>query len=495
MRIRTRGLLIASGQGLTQVSALVLSVALVRIISPGAFGTYRQGLLVYTTLGAMLSLQIEQSLYYFVPSLAAEQRRPLLAQSIGLTTGFAALVGAALFFASDLFAELLNNPELAAPLRALALLPLVDRINLLVPGFMIGIDRALRGVVYTVISSLLRVVVVLTAFLHGFELTEVFHLMVMTSGVVAVFAIGDMLRLSSGPWRIGADLVRSQLVYTLPLWLTGAVGILNRQYDKFLISGNFDPATYAVYFCGAIELPIVQLVTTSLTSASMPNLVTLASQGRMQETLRLWQEIARKSSLVIFPTFAFFVVVRDDFMVALYGESYAAAADPFGIYLLTLPLRVGVYAAIFRASAQTRDIAWSAILMLAVNVLVSSGLVWIGGQSHLAFVGPAIGTVAATVSAVVFLLLRLRRLSGADFGALMRWRELGRLFFLCLGTALVTLLLPLSELSLFVRLATRLCVFATLFGIAVRATGLLTEDERQTIRSALRRALSLIGAR
>lgn len=92
MRVRTRSLVIMLGQGITQASAIAVGIVLVRIISQETFGSYRQVLLVYTTLAALVSLQLDQSLYYFVPKLAPERRRALLAQTLGTAL---ALVSAA----------------------------------------------------------------------------------------------------------------------------------------------------------------------------------------------------------------------------------------------------------------------------------------------------------------------------------------------------------------------------------------------------------------
>ena len=51
MRIRTRSLVILANRGFVQSSVLLLSVILVRIVTPEVLGSYRQVMLVLTVAG------------------------------------------------------------------------------------------------------------------------------------------------------------------------------------------------------------------------------------------------------------------------------------------------------------------------------------------------------------------------------------------------------------------------------------------------------------
>jgi O-antigen/teichoic acid export membrane protein len=487
MRIRNRSLVIMLGQGITQVSALAVGVVLVRIISQETFGTYRQVLLVYMTLSALLSLQLDQSLYYFVPKLESDSRRALLAQT--LAGALALALGAALVMlaAAGPIAVFFENPDLARLLRVFSLFPFAEGVAVLVPAWMIGLDRALRSSVYGIAKALGRFAVVVGAFAAGAGMETVLWLLIASSAAIALVGALDMLRLSgAGALQIHAPLCREQLGYAVPLWLGSVTGTLNLQYDKLLISAAFDPATYAVYFCGAIELPVVALVTGSVSAALMPSLVASTREGRVDEAVRLWQEGVRKCSLVILPCFAFFLPASLDTMRLLYGEDYAAAAGPFAIYLFLLPVRVAVYATLFRAIGRTRPVAISGLISLSVNVAVSTALVWAGRGTRLGFLGPSIGTVVADFAAAGYLLVGLRAASGLRISQLMRWAELARTLALCsaAGAAIGVLgRAALAGLPVAGRLAIEAGVFAVLLAAGFLATGQLRRDERELLRA------------
>ncbi len=104
MRIRTRSILIMTFQGITQATQVILGMVLVRLISKEMLGSYRQVALSYALIAGIFSLQLESSLYYFLPKLGSERRRELLTQTL-LTTGLLSLViSLAMFLTAGLFA-------------------------------------------------------------------------------------------------------------------------------------------------------------------------------------------------------------------------------------------------------------------------------------------------------------------------------------------------------------------------------------------------------
>jgi len=487
MRIRTRSLVILLGNGAYQSATLILSVVLVRIISQETFGTYRQVLLVYTTLFALLSLQLDTTLYYFVPRSIGNARRRLALQTSALSAALGFVTGGLMFFSAGMIASFFENKDLTTPLRVFSLFPIADGLTILTPAFMASVDRAVRAAVYGMLRALLRLVVVIPAFLAGAELESVLAMVVGVTFLLALAGIVDMVWLSRGKseTKIPAGW-RDQVGYALPLWLASVAGIMNLQYDKLLISVAFDPVMYAVYFCGALQIPVVALVHRSLSAATMPNLVAMAESGRRREALDLWQEATRKAGLVILPTFGFLLVVSQELMLFLYGPDYQDAAGPFTVYLFLLPLRIAVFATLFRAFGRTRPIAVGGVLSFMSNVAISTTLVYGAYGSYLAFIGPSIGTVASHLISAVYLLSGLRRLAGVDLSQILRWRELGELLALSAGSGVLAYLLPLGEQPLVVELLGRAAAYGCAFVLGLVGFGLLRDDEKTMIRNWLR---------
>ncbi len=494
MSIRKRSLIIMLSRIFSQATTVVLGVILVRMISEHTLGTYRQTFLVYYFVAAILAFRLETSLYYFVPNVGPDKRRLLVIQTVLATVAVALMMGGVLFFGSGVAARVLNNPELSSLVRVLWLYPLVHGLSLLIPAYMISVDRAARAGVYSAAAGVARAAVVVTAFALGLSLPVVLRLAVVAVGAVAAVGCLEMVRFSPrGAFRFDRGLAIQQFRYTWPLWLTTAVRVVNVRFDKFLISNVFDPATYAVYSCGAFEIPIAFLVTSSIGAAMMPTLVTLAREDRVLEVLSIWREAARKGGLVVFPCFALLLPLSRDLVVLLYREGYAMAAWPFAIYLFELPIRVVLYSSFLRAVGRTRPIAVAAAIGLIVNVVVSVLLVRAGGRSFLSFIGPSIGTVCSAAASSSYLIHSIGVSAGIPVSRVMPWRGLGQMFLVSAAAGVVTHLVPLPDLPLVASLLIRVAVFTGTLALALRLTGILRPDEKQLLLAPLL-ALSRLGA-
>ncbi len=490
MRIQTRSIVIMFSKALAQASTIALAIILVRIVDQEVFGTYRQLILVFTTVSSLLSLQLEASLFYYVPKISGLELRSLAVQTTLFGLFASAVSALVIFFGAGLIAEQFSNPDLVTPLRVMALYPLTEKILILAPTFMISVDRVIRASVYSLVASVGRVIATVAAFATGASLTNVVWAMVGISALVTTTAIIDMIRLTpAAPIKFDKSLVRGQLSYCLPLFATALVGVLNIQYDKLLIVNYFkDAALYGVYSNGAMELPVVVIVTSSVTSAIMPNLVSLVHAGKLREAIAIWQEAARKCSFVILTAFAFLLSMPGEFMVMLYGIEYAEATWPFLVYLMILPIRVTLYASLLRAAGDTRSIAVIAAISMVLNVILSTVLIFAGGGGLFSFMAPSIGTFFAIMATAALLLRRVCAKTGVPAGDIMRWGELSRMLLLALAASAITQFVPTPSFptmsltfSLAAMFVIRGFVFAILMLVISWISGFLNPDEKRLI--------------
>lgn len=469
--------------GVTQTTQLITGIILVRLISKEMLGDYRQVMLVYTLIAAIFSLQIENSLYYFLPKFGLNKRREIVAQTL-LTTGFCSLLIAIVMFCSaDLFAKNFNNPNIAMWIRIYACFPIFDRIVQLVPAFLISLDKAQFSGLYSTLSTVSMVSTVVVLFALGYGITQAILGNILVEAVFAFIGILLMMHFSPiGNWRINKTLLLEQLNYCWPLMATTAIGIINLKLDGLLISYYFSKEVYAVYSIGAVELPLVALFTSSLSSAIMPNMVTEADQGRKLNTLSIWHEAARKSSLFIFPAFAFFLVCGYDFIILFYTQNYSSATLPFLIYLTKLPFRVAIYGAIFRAMGLTKPLFIAALLSLITNLCVGISLLYLGQHSLLSYIGPSVGSVMGTLVSVYYLLSKLSKNLDICFREVMRWKELGRILAISLFCGILLWLTPIPPENLFVKMVLSFVVYIIYFFITLVLTKSLHSDEWELIR-------------
>lgn len=502
MRIRYRTLLIAASKGATQLVTIGSVMALVRLISQEEVGTYRQVMLVIVFLTSILGMNLPASLFYFVPKLGPDHRRPLVYHLMLLTLASAAVTALLVFFGADIIADRFDNPDLAPLLRIASVYPFARLFLSQVPAFFISIDRAGRAGAYTLLSEGFRAGIVVSMAWAGEPLTTIFYWMVAGSLVLAVVGLIDMYRLSPGRgWpSLDRGLIDQVLGYVLPMLAATAVGIINRHLGSLMISVIFDPERYAVYSCGAMQLPAVGIITSSIFTAIMPNLVTLWEEKRKQKVLDLWEVAVRKASLIVFPCFAVFLVCSGDLMLLLWGRGYEDSRWPFMVYLFELPMRVAIYGSLLRAIGRTKPIAVGAVIALVANFATSISLIvlartFLGPDSLLAFVAPAIGTEMATFASIVYLLRKIGQDMQVSQRELMPWKDLIRIMSLCLLAGLVIYVLPLDSLSLLTRLIVQAVVFLAVLAILLLATGTLHDDEKKILAGPLRWVSRVVKSR
>ncbi len=484
MNIRTRSVIIMLSQGILKASTLILSIVLVRIVTQETYGTFRQVNLVYLTLAGLLSMQLQNSFYYFIPQLNPLSRRYLLTQTIYTSCVISLVIAALMFFASGFIAQYFDNPRLALLCRIFALYPFVERLFFITPSFMISMDKAVSAGLYSLAASLGRILTVTAVFLLGYDLVTALWAVIGFGVILAAVSLIHMYRLTEGrSWGIDRKLWCEQLMYVLPLLAANLVGVTNLQLNKILISLFFSPEKYAVYDVGTIELPFVTIVTFSLTNAILPDLVRMYKEGHLMRALGTWQEAARKSSFVIFPCFVFLLFFAHEIIVFCFGEDYSLASWPFRIFLFSMPIRIAVYATMFRVVNKNKYIAYNAVLELVINFLISLSLLYLGGNTLLAFVGPTIGMVLAGWVAWIYMLVKLKSIMNISFRQVMRWGEHVRLLAIFTGCGLAAWLCPLPVSSLLLFLLIKGVLFVALSFAVLLATRSFSAEELKILRN------------
>ncbi len=475
MRIRTRAVLIALTRIGQALVGMVLSIVLARTLDKTAFAAYQQVFLVGGFLAGLLAPHLSSSLYYFlVRDRPHGCRRHFIdnAAALVVVTGLASL---AMWLFADPIAEGMNHPEIASDLRLFAPYPLLFGLMGQIQPALIAVDQGWVATRQLGIGFALRLVAVLSVVALGGGVAAVLLAQVGATALTCAIAAPVVWRALTGEAerpRLGR--MREQLTYTLPLAGAAIIGTVNVQLDRFLVSFFCAPEVFAVYSVGSIELPLIGFVTAALGTAILPDLVALNQKGDLKGVRRLWEASVEKSAIVLIPATCFLLPFATDLMVTLYGASYADAAWPFAIYLLRLPLRVVSYGMLWRALNRNENTIGAIVLALLVNLGVGAGLLMAFGDHPLAFVAPAIGSVAATVAASAWQQRIVTRVFGQP---MLPLAFCGRVFAASFVALVPALPLLAFELPAAVRLALAAAAFGVAFALVGTARGLVTRDE------------------
>ena len=475
---------IFAGGLVAQASSVILLAGLTRLVTKGQLGAYQQLTLLYGIVSPLLVAGIPTALLYFIPR---SHGRPEIRSWVG--TAYLVLGTLGLLFSITTalarvpIAAALGNAHLAPVLLVFAPYPGLAFVASVLSPTLVALGRAALATMVGVTGSILSVTCVLAAVSVQPDATYIAGALVIGQACFTVLSVLTVSRVIGieFSWRGIRGRSLALLKFGVPLALTGLAGMLAFQFDRLVVSRNFSAALYAVYAVGAVELPISVLVQQAVNSTLMPALTRHYLAGDVSGMASLWRRAVRRSSLVLLPTFVFFMLTAPAAVRLLYGASYAESAVMFRIYLFLVPLRVATYGIITQAIGRTRINLIGSFVFLGSNAVLVLALV-----GPLGLPGPAVATVAATAGLAGYYLVRLRRVLNLSIRALFPWRALAANLAVSVVAALPAALLVLLGVHGLIQLLIVGVLYPPCYLGLLMLTRRLDETEVQALRRAFR---------
>jgi O-antigen/teichoic acid export membrane protein len=181
----------------------------------------------------------------------------------------------------------------------------------------------------------------------------------------------------------------------LSLLLSGSAQYI----DGFLISYNFNEASFAVFKYGAKELPFIGMLIVAFSNALTPKF------SKPENRLMAINELkagTNKLMNYMFPLSIVFVLSSKYLYPIVFNENFAESAIIFNIYILLVITRFLLPRTILIGIKDTRPIFYSSLFEIILNVLLSVIFIQLWGM-----IGVAIATVIAYLFDKLFLVFVL----------------------------------------------------------------------------------------
>jgi len=424
-------------------------------------GDYQTVWLPFNTCFLIFLFGIPQSIYYFYPRSDYNQRGAFVRHTVILLHILGVLFFIFLFFIAPYAGKLYKAPHLVSHFRWFA----VYGFAMVSAGFFdtlfIVMNRHRWQAVVMASEALLFFCVTVIPIVLGAGLITVFKCVTGLALVKWAFVLG-VLATERREFRLTWALpqwekIKAQLVYAAPLGLTAAAGYLSIYLDKNIIRGYFESDTYAIYFLGAMEFPLVAIVLSAINNVLVPEISRMHHEGQVQGIPGIWQRAIKKTSLLVLPLWVFLMIWAIEGYVLFYGEPYRASSLIFRIYLLKLPLRITAYNMILSVIGYPNLVFRIALMEMGINAVLSLTFIRWWGMP-----GPAIATVIATYFQVVLLTRTIRMKLGLRVRDIFPWRHLLKVLMLGLlagGISLIAYTVPVVYWI-------QLIIGGALFGIA-----------------------------
>lgn len=434
------------------VSAAVtfaLPLVLARLMTPAAFGTYKQFFLVAQTVLLVGQLGLTQSLYYFLPR--GRQRGAYVSQALLSVLCLGLLSGAALYLSAPALAAWLKDEMLMRVRLPLALYAGAMLATAPLEGTLTSEGRVGSAALSYVLTDVARTAaLILAARLIGG--TEAVFWAAM---VIAVLRVGALILLVADRTlpiaRPRRATFRAQLTFALPFAGASLLYVGQRFFSQYAVSAQFDTATYALFMVASFHLPVVDIVFTPITEVLMVRLGRAVASGRRATSaaaVEEWHDAMHKLAALLFPAACGAWLLGPRLLPILFTHKYDASVPLFMLATLEIPIWIVPVDALLRAAGDTRFLfAFNAARVVGTAISVLAGMHWFG------LAGAIGGTIFSETVARLAMLLRGRRFLGVSLRHMFRWADLGRIaaisLLACVPAWAVRLLVPGGKLMVF----------------------------------------------
>ncbi len=161
-------------------------------------------------------------------------------------------------------------------------------------------------------------------------------------------------------------LLRYQLAYALPFGMAVLVEIVQTSLPQYAVSHLFDPATFAIFAVGCLQIPLVDFAASPTSDVMMVKMQERLAERRKQAVVEIWHDTTWKLALLFFPLAAFLMVDAREFIVFLFTRRYIASAPIFMVWSAMILLTTLQVDGVMRVFAQTRFLLVLNLMRLAI---------------------------------------------------------------------------------------------------------------------------------
>ena len=488
MRLSHQVALATLSKTVKHISVFVLSIVLARTLTTENYGIYLQVQLIVSTLLYLAIFGVPHSIYFFLPR--SSQPRRLIGYSALALCAVAVLLASTLYANIKTISEMLSNPSLVdLAVISAGLLFFQIPIKLFEPA-MIAAKKVPTFVALNATFNFAFFFPIAIPALLGWTVADILASMLAFYIIQFLAIMTTLLMVTLGLKPVsGGDRYsfRDQVVYSVPIGLSGVVGEVSRQADKVIVGGFFDPSQYAIYTRGAMEIPLLNVISNSLHNIMMPRFVEAFRDGDKATLLDAWQSAIRMMAAFVYPACVLFVTTGDLFIPFLYSDRFAEASIIFQIYMLTLLVRVTTGDAILRAIGRTDVLLKLSVLAIGLNIALTVGLIKLLG-----IIGAPIATVLTSYFLVLVYVRIVARMLEIRVSDVFPWQSLARILSASIGAGLVASSVRLFDQPDSATLGASCVVFALSYLWLFRVASVFSGREKNAVRSLLPRRMRWI---
>ncbi len=311
---------LAISKGIERLSILAIHIGLSYILSRTYYGTFRQVLLIVNLLVPFFTLSLPMSIYYFFPTIKDKEKSSLIYGTILLLFVGGVILMFLLLGLKNFFGERFHNPILPSLLKIYALYGIIGVTISYYDALLVVLKKEKLLAVITIIFSIMMSIGAIFGAVLTKSVKFILQILLYLNALRLIIYILHTFNIIK-PEKISSTLLKKELNYSLPIFLTSICDVATLHVDKIIVSIFFSAQIYAIYVNGAFEIPFLAILWGSIAQVLIPEFASLWQARKKTRIIELWKNFITKVSIIIFPAFVFLFIFAKPFMITLFPKN------------------------------------------------------------------------------------------------------------------------------------------------------------------------------
>lgn len=469
-------IVLMSGRMLGFLATFALPMVLARVLDQTEFGTYKQIFLIYGTLFGIAQVGVAESLYYFLPNAAA-RAGAFVINCLVITTVTGLLCFLGLTLLAEPVASMMNNEALAPYIPAIGLYLFFMLVAVVLEITLTVRKKHLMASVAYAVSDIGRVILIVIPVLLFPGIKWLMIGAVAFAFLRFLAALANIFKVYGRDLKFYRPSLNKHLAYALPFGFAAIIEIVQMNFHMFVVSAEFDTATFALYAVGCLQIPLFDFLMTSTSNVMMVNMKEKIKDNKLKAVVPIWNDAVSKLFMVYCPLALLLILSAHELIVFLFTETYVGSVPIFMVWTTSLVFMVFLTDGVLRVFADTRFLIIQNFIRLAVVVALIHFFI-----ERFDLIGAVLVTLVAIIVTKIIAFARMASLMQVSMLSLLPWRSLSRVLLISLISAIPVLLLKAMDIEIyFIYLALAFSIYPLLYLGLLFFFGPLSERDKESI--------------
>ncbi|PKM44130.1 MAG: hypothetical protein CVV03_08015 [Firmicutes bacterium HGW-Firmicutes-8] len=400
-------IVITMGSGAAQIIGFIFGIIIVRILSYEEYAIYKQGMLVVNMVVSFGAIISPISLGYFMArSKSRDEKKIYVFQTMYGSAIIGILIAILIYAFRQQVALTYNNQALAYFLPLFALLSFFILTENFFSYYMVSENRTKTLAIITVIFSLVRFLGLLVSILIKDDFFKIF--MVMYVGVEALNVIYIFMSVNRNfkgiKSRITLKSIKEQIVFSVPLYISSIVSMLNANIGKNIVAMLYTPMRYSIYINGAYDIPFVSSLSSSIVTVMLPTMAAEYDKDNeivKKNIININRRMLITIGCLFIPLYTTILIFAPTIIKVLFSDKYLESVQLFRIYSINVVLNSFSLGLLLTVAKEQKKIIYANVFMTILNLVLTLGIHYTIGFSYLTL-APIIATVIQNIILIYF---------------------------------------------------------------------------------------------